>query len=790
VAILVERCTECHDDLARSGLDVTSRALVLKGGSKGPAVVPGNPEASLLFRMVSGKQEPKMPPGKETLTAVEIETLRAWIAGGVPWPHAVAAASKPAEPRWWSFRKPERPALPSVSDAWVRTPIDAFILRKLRHEKLAPAPEADRVTLIRRATFDLHGLPATANEVRAFVDDSAPGAYEKVIDRLLASPRFGEKWGRHWLDLVRYGDTSGYEQDPYLLDAWRYRDWVIAAFNADKPYDRFIKEQLAGDELYPDDPEARAGTGYFTVGPNRDMLFMVEDINRVETLTDYVDTTSSVFLGLSLGCARCHDHKFDPLLQKDYYRLQAIFAPMVKSRVFLHYNAVRAWDVEDNYRQFKLREIGSELSALLEPYRKKLRDKKKAGLPSEMRAALAVDEGKRKPAEKVLASAAGKKMSVKDAELRASLSAGDRQRLVAIEHSLVSMFTGYAPAPQAPAVSDPGVEAPPTFMPVRGKDGPGEEIWPGFPEVLGGYDIPGPPRDGTSTGRRKALAEWLSRADHPLTARVMVNRLWNFHFGRGLVATPSEFGRKGLPPTHPQLLDWLAAELPARGWSLKAMHRLMMTSSVYRQDSAAGAEARQRDPENLWLSHFNRRRLTAEEIRDGVLATAGTINYEMGGRPVVPPLPPEELFGLSVPVDKAWVVSTDKTKHTRRSVYLLQRRGFRQPIMEAFDTPEGILTCPLRDSSTASPQALTLLNGDFTTGQARVFAGRLLTSLKKGGDVVDVAWQDIFGRTPTAEERSMANKFFERQRGRLGDKAAVSELARALWNSNLFLYVD
>ena len=334
VALIEKRCGQCHgDQTAAGGLRLVGRDQLLKGGKRGPAVKPGSPADSLLFQAVSHTGKIAMPPSGQ-LDPAEIEILRIWIEKGAEWP---ASAPRAQPSNWWAFRKPRRPAIPQIAGA--ATPIDAFLLEKLQAAGFPPAAEADKLTLIRRASFDLLGLPPTSEQVRQFVNDNSAGSWERLIDALLASPRYGEKWGRHWLDLVRYGDTAGFEQDPYTLEAWRYRDYVIKSFNDDKPFDRFAKEQIAADELWPDNPDARTGTGYYRVGTNRDMLFKVEDQNQVEKLTDYVDTTASVFLGLTVGCARCHDHKFDPIPQRDFYRMQAIFAPAVNDRVFLEYNA-------------------------------------------------------------------------------------------------------------------------------------------------------------------------------------------------------------------------------------------------------------------------------------------------------------------------------------------------------------------------------------------------------------------------------------------------------------------
>jgi hypothetical protein len=653
---------------------------------------------------------------------------------------------------------------------------------------LQPAAAADRRTLIRRIYYDLHGLPPTPDAIEKFIADKSPDAYEKLVDELLASPRYGEKWGRHWLDLVRYGDTSGFEQDPYLLYAWRYRDYVIDSFNQDKPYDRFVKEQIAGDELYPDDPVAQSGTGYYTVSPNRDMLFKVEDVNRVETLTDYVDTTGSVFLGLTVACARCHDHKFDPISQRDYYRMQAIFVPAEKTRIFLQYDPARGYDLAENLRHAKLREIGDQLEAILKPYQKKLSDEKLAKLPAEVRDAFATEEGKRTPGQRTLVEENRKKIAPAAEEVRAILTPDHAAALHKIEVQLVSMFTGFKAGPFAPGVHDISREGPQTFLPARAGAKP-ELVHPGMLSALGGQDVPEPPIDATSTLRRKALAEWIASPANPLTARVMVNRVWQYHFGKGLVSTTSDFGVRGAAPSHPELLDWLATEFVANGWSLKKLHRQVLLSSVYRQSVAPSTEAQQRDPENKLLSHMNRRRLFPEEIRDSMLQASGALNLKMGGRPVVPPVDKEELYGLSQSPDSMWIVTANPEEQRRRSVYMLSRRTYRPAMFENFDAPDGIRTCSRREASNTAPQSLTLLNGRWTTEESR----RLGSSISQGeaGDVVKRAWRSVFGREPNAGELERGKKFLELQASELGSmSAAASELARGLFNTNEFLYVD
>jgi hypothetical protein len=398
-----------------------------------------------------------MPPAGK-LSEDETRILRTWLDEGAAWP---SSAKQGVQSDWWAFCKPSRAKVPGPGGAH---PVDASLTEKLRAARIDPAPEADRLTLLRRACFDLHGLPPTLEQVKEFLTDTAPDAWERLIDSLLASPRYGEKWGRHWLDLVRYGDTSGFEQDPYTLEAWRYRDYVIKSLNDDKPYDKFVKEQLAGDELWPDDAEARTGTGYFRVGANRDMLFKVEELNAVERLTDAVDTTSTVFLGLTTGCARCHDHKFDPIPQRDFYRMQAIFAPAVNDRVFLEYNTARFYDIAANGREFKLRQIGDAIDRIQKPYREKSRQEKIARLSAPAQAAIAIAADKRTPEQQALVTNSEAALKVSDDEIRAVLTPADAARLQQIEKRLVSMFANYAPPPMAPGIIDVGREAPRTFI--------------------------------------------------------------------------------------------------------------------------------------------------------------------------------------------------------------------------------------------------------------------------------------------------------------------------------------
>ncbi|MBL8231193.1 MAG: PSD1 domain-containing protein [Bryobacterales bacterium] len=792
-AILQRNCVQCHSaQVSLSDLNLATRDAALKGGKRGAAIKPGDP-SSLLLRAVRHEANLAMPPGKK-LDSAEIETLRKWIENGAAWPEQTVASAPVA---WWSFRKTLRPQVPASGSKWVRNPIDEFVLAKLSEKGLKPSPEAGAAALVRRLYLDLTGLPPSLEQIDDYRNDKRADAWPRLVDKLLSSPHYGERWGRHWLDLVRYADTAGFELDPYIADAWRYRDYVIASFNADKPYDRFIREQLAGDEFWPEDPGSVTGTGFFCVGPNRDYYPDQSDINRVETLTDYTDTTGSVFLGLTVGCARCHDHKYDPIPQRDYYRLQAIFAPAVKTKIALNRLASLGYDVAANSREIKLQNIGEEIGAVQQRCRSQIYDRKMSALPAEIQQAIRTEDDKRTPAQKALATEHGGKVNVGDDEIRACLTPAESERLHAVEVRLVRMFAGYRAKPFACGVNDMGNHAPPTFMPVRGEP-LGVRVEPGFLTILGGgevgagadqRDATGPIPLGPTTNRRKTLADWITNPENPLTARVMVNRIWHYHFGRGIVATTSDFGSKGMAPTHPELLDWLAAEFVARKWSIKEMHRLILTSATWRQSANTTPELRGKDPLNQWLARFSRRRLSAEELRDSVLQVAGSLNLKAGGRPVVTPLTKEETFGMIGRMDDAWLVHFDPSEYLRRSVYLMQKRTFRLPMLEVYDAPESMLSCPRRDASTTAPQALTMLNGSFVVEQAQQFARRLAP--RANDDAILTAWRAILLRDPQADELTRASRFLSQQTTNTGNReAALAEMIRGLMNVSEFLYVD
>jgi hypothetical protein len=629
----------------------------------------------------------------------------------VPW---APAAPQKGGATHWAFQPIERIEPPADASGWSANAVDRFVVAKLAEHGLRPAGPAERATLIRRATFDLLGLPPTPAEVNAFVADSAPNAYARLIERLLAAPQYGERWGRHWLDVVRYADTGGFEVDHFYPNAWRYRDYVIRSLNADKPFDRFLQEQVAGDELWPEDREAVLATGLYCVGPLLPESVMVDKQLEYDWLTDAADTTGAAFLGLTMGCARCHDHKYDPLTQQDYFSLQAVFA------------------ASDRPYPATLRTV---------------RIKALNGMLSE------------KPLPKELEN---------DPRCTMQVDSPDGLRLVHRREP----YTVYRLR--------------------RGElSKPREIATPAVPLVLGKADFPAEAPER----RRAALARWLTARDNPLTARVLVNRVWGWHFGQALVRTPNDFGTQGELPTHPELLDWLARDFMEHGWSLKHLHRLIMLSNTYQMSSRdrrrPDAGRADIDPQNRWLGHFPRRRLEGETLRDAMLSCAGSLNLKASGPPVVPPLGAQELTGLFDAKNK-WTVTKDPTEHTRRSVYILVRRTFAYPLFAAFDPPEVMTSCPQRARTVVPAQALTLLNSPLALELSNTFAQRLLKECRdRPDDIVEQAWRLTFGRSAVKEETERAREFLRERSAALGDtERALAELCQALFNANEFIYVD
>jgi len=713
------------------------------------------------------------------------------VAAQAALPHGVAAADRdvytPEERSHWSLQprsQPEVPALSTAADAaWLENPVDAFVLARLRRAELPPAPRADRRTLVRRLYFNLTGLPPTPEEIDGFLGDKAPDAYERLVDRLLASPRYGEAWAQHWLDVARYAESEGFEYDRARNGAWRFRDYVVRSFNADKPYDRFVLEQIAGDELSvaratlpvthqgqdgpatspvtdqgQDGPatiapaaepaddaqyEAKIAVGFHRLGPvrrnagNSDVAF-----SRNEVLTEMTDAVGLVFLGLTVGCARCHDHMFDPVRQRDYYRLQAFLAATNEHDVQLGDAAdIKRWNAENDRIQAEI---------------KRLRE--------------LLDDARGEDRERI-------SYELKAAQKKAP-----------------------TPLPTIPSVQNDAARRSDIHVLERGQtDRPKELVGP---RVLGVLLTPSDAEYASDIDQPKTrLAQWLIDPSHPLTARVFVNRLWHYQFGAGLVSTPNDFGVNGSPPSHPELLDYLANELLRGEWSVKRMQRLLVTSSVFRQASIADFGLRNADssnlaadnpqspipnpqstdPNNRLLWHFPRRRLTAEQLRDAMLFISGRLNSKFGGESIMPPVKKELVDLLYDPAQ--WKVTPDIREHDRRSIYLIAKRNLRLPFMEVFDQPDLLISCPRRQSSTHAPQSLELLNGELANDLAATFAERL--RIEAGDDrqkQVEFAFRLTAGRSPTNREKHLAIQFLKEQ--------PLSEFALAMFNLNAFLYVE
>ncbi len=682
----------------------------------------------------------------------------------------------------WAWKKPGRPKVP-VNGLTSANPIDAFIRAKLADAKLASAPPAAREHLIRRVTFDLHGLPPTPEETLAFANDKAPDAWAKVVDRLLRSPRYGERWGRHWLDLARYADTNGYEFDEPRPDAWRYRDYVIESFNDDKPYDRFVIEQLAGDEAFPDDPEALVATGFNLLGP--DMTDSADQAQRrYNTLTDMTDTAALAFLGLTVTCARCHDHKFEPISQKDYFRLQAFFASATFRKDVPVATPAEAKALAAAVRVYEefTKDTRAQIAAVEGPHRERLYEAKLANLTADARAAHRTAPDQRNGGQLELVAETESKIRVADAEIEMSLTPDEIAKLKALKAKLRTFDIKTPPAPPvAMGLGDKPGTQPKTFLFARGELGKkGDEVVAGFPAILlpNGKEAPAAVKAlPNSTGRRLALANWIVGADNPLTARVIVNRLWQHHFGKGIVATASDFGMRGRPPTHPELLDWLATELVSGEWKLKRLHRLMLFSETYQQSTQVSEDAARIDPDNKLLARMNRLRLEGEAVRDALLAVGGRLNPKMGGPGLVLP-EASRAAGGSRPV----AVTPDTKEYARRSVYLFSRRNLKLAFLEAFDLPDSNLSCPKRERSTTATQALALLNADETMTAAKSLADRLTREAKTGDERVALAYRLTLGRAPSAKEMDRAKAFLK--------DSPLSELCRALFNVNEFIYLD
>jgi hypothetical protein len=717
-----------------------------------------------------------------------------------------------AQRRYWAFQPVHETAPPSVKNGtWAVSAIDAFIAQKLEAKGLAPSPEADRITLLRRVTFDLTGLPPTSAEVDAFLADKSPSAYETVVDRLLASPRYGERWARHWLDLARFAESEGFKSDETRPNAWRYRDYVINAFNSNKPYDRFVKEQIAGDELWPNDPQARIATAFNRHYPDESNARNLMQ-RRQEILNDITDTVGSTFLAMTYGCARCHDHKFDPILQADYYRLQAFFAntsaddeiPMISPAQITQFKEKKAvWEE-------KTKDIRAQIDALLAPKKQALLKDFFDKYPPEIQAAITKAPAERNPYEWQMYYKAKPYLIIDDEAAAKTLKGEDREKYKALLSQL-KQFSNIDPGelPVGIGMRDVSEQSPAThILSVGAYDAPKDEVQPGFLTIID----PNPPKivplsEGNSTGRRTALANWLASPQNPLTARVFVNRLWHYHFGQGIAPSPSDFGIMGGRPSNPELLDWLASDFVKSGWDIKRMQKMMVMSATYRQSSTFNAEAAKQDPADVTLWRFPRQRLEGEEIRDAALSISGLLNDKMGGPSVFPQLPAGTLKPRG-----GWTVSSPEEQE-RRSIYIFVRRNARYPMLEQFDMPDTHESCGRRNQTITAPQAMSLLNDTVTLDWAQAFAGRVIK--EAGADAnsqVERAWLLAFGRKPDGFEKDTAQTFFAKQRQVIAEEAshgqklalptgmpegidpaqgaAFVDFCQMLMNSNEFVYVN
>ncbi len=849
--ILKAHCFQCHGEAGKTEakLDVRLKRLLEKGGETGPAIMPGQPDQSLLLKRIESGE---MPPVERKLTPAERNVLRRWIAAG-----AKTAAPEPEKPEESLFTAEERNhwafqpiiswtlitfPLPDGRRRPGERPIDSMLLSKLETKQLSFAPETDRRTLIRRATFDLLGLPPTPDEVEEFVNDSEPDAYERLIDRLLASPRYGERWGRHWLDVAGYADSDGYtDEDPVRAWSFKYRDYVLRAFNNDKPFDEFLLEQLAGDELVPlphanlsvENLDKLVATGFLRMAPDGTASGAVDqNIARNAVMAETIKTVATSLLGLSLGCSQCHDHRYEPITQADYYRFRAIFEPAYDWKnwrvpngrlVTLYTDADRAKAAEIEASAAK---IDADRQKKLDEHIQRILERELLKKPEDLRDALRTAHNttadKRTPEQKALLkdhpsiNVNGGTLPLYDGKAAEEVNAFSKQ---------ATELRGTKPPEEFVMVLNetPNV-IPPTFLFSRGEHfAPKQQLEPGELSVLAESRkpiaesrqpniLPDDPALPTS-GRRLAYARWLTSGQHPLLARVLVNRVWMQHFGRGLVSTPADFGVQGERPSHPELLDWLANDFVANGWRLKSLHRQMLLSTAYRQSSPRTAASDTVDPDNRLLSHFPLRRLQAEEVRDATLAISGKLTAKLGGKPV--PVMQDEIGQFVLGIDNINGNGVpDKLvplngEEFRRSLYVQVRRSRPLSVMDPFDPPLLDPNCPQRNSSTVSPQSLFLMNSEFVQDHSYALAERVSTTT--GPDVksqIVLAWRLVFGTDPTESESADAVAFVTAQTEVFQPKTppattppnttpppdparqAFALLCQSLLSSNRFLYVE
>jgi mono/diheme cytochrome c family protein len=771
--VLARRCFPCHGPNQHEGglrLDDPEAALA-KLDSGLHAIVPGRVEESALIARVSAADEAeRMPPEGNPLAPKEIDALRRWIAGGAKWE------------KHWAFVPPARYAPPAVKNTeWVDNPIDAFILASLERAGMEPAPAADKRTLARRAYFGVSGLPPANGQLQEFVDDESPDAWERLVDGLLASPHFGEHWARHWLDLVRFAETNSFERDGLKPNAWRYRDYVIRSFNEDKPYDQFVREQLAGDELDEVTAETMVATGFYRLGTWDDEP--ADPLQaRYDDLDDVLSTTSQALLGLTVGCARCHDHKIDPIPQADYYGLLAFFADVTPfgDTTTREGSRFSQWDMSKP-------EVRARRAAL---------QSKADELDNQVHAMEEIGIARMSPGEREIARTPDRKKLIED-KLREHLSDSEwdgyeraQKRLDAAKDEIKELPDAEFALSLAQCDAHPA----PTRILLRGNPHlPGDAVEPHFPALFGDAPpvITPAQKDARSAGRRRVLAEWITSPRNMLTARVIVNRVWQHYFGRGLVRSSNNFGELGTPPTHPELLDYLALWFVDHDWQLKPLHRLILTSNAYRMSSAASAHALAADPTNDLFWRFDMRRLTAEEIHDAALVVSGQFTNKMFGRGYYPKLSAEVLATQSRP-GEGWGKSSSRER-TRRSIYMHVKRSLLPPLLTAFDFPDVDATCEARFITTQPGQALAMLHGDFINEQAGKLAARV--TREAGPDPRQQVSQIIrlaFNRPATDEEIGEGLDLIGRLTKNHGQQPAnaLRYWCLTVLNLNEFVYLD
>ncbi|HYZ85697.1 MAG TPA: PSD1 and planctomycete cytochrome C domain-containing protein [Bryobacteraceae bacterium] len=778
--ILQSQCGSCHSGKQpQSDFSVDNYATVLKGGKHGQAITPGSSKQSALLAYMRGDKTPRMPLGGQLPDATIAEIARA-IDELTP-EKAEAQANRDSHMEWL-LKAPKRPDVPKVTNtAFVKNSIDAFVVAKLESKGLTPAPRADRRALLRRLYFDLLGVPPSLEEAKAFLSDESADAYERLVDKLLADPRYGERWARHWLDLARYAESDGFAVDTERPTAWRYRDYVVRSFQQDKPYDQFVKEQIAGDEIRGNDDrsERLVATGFLRMGTWEADATSKQQL-RQDFLNEITGTTSSVFLGLTVGCAQCHNHKYDPIPQRDFYRLQAFFAATGVDELPAPF--LKPEDPLDKKRRFRdLEDAWESATAQLDKRREELKARfialKKvkeddASVKEFLRELNVANAFFQERQDAIFQTEEWKRYSEAKDEVQKLNERMRRFRPVAYAvHDLVP--------PNVP-------DLPSTYILAAGElDAKTDKVEAGFPEcVTGKAEAAKIPFVGGSSGLRLALAEWIASNENPLTARVMVNRIWQQHFGEGIVRTPSDFGKNGARPSNPELLDWLATEFISKGWSIKAMHRLMLTSNTYRQSvhNPNLKQFKEIDPNNELLWRMNWHRLDAESLRDTLLSVGGKLNPAAGGPGALLNVPPDVAEGFEF---FKWFPSSDDEQR-RRTIYTFQRRSVIDPVVEVFDGANMSQSCSRRIPTVVAPQALTLLNGELSMRMSEALAERIVERTTDRDAQIDKAFWIVLQRSPSDAERAKGQQLFTR----FPAKQALANLGLALFNTNEFLYLE